>query len=133
MLALVKQAAHIMSEANESAPTATAVAAKAKPKRKQRTGTSRKPRRLPPYNVVLLNDDDHTYVYVVEMLKALFGYPENRGFQLAEQVDSDGRVILLTTTKEHAELKRDQIHAYGRDWRISACAGSMSARIEPAK
>ena len=123
-----------MSQANDSAATATAVEGKVKSKvkRKQRTSTSRKPRRLPPYNVVLLNDDEHTYGYVVEMLKALFGYPENKGFKLAEQVDRAGRVVVLTTTKEHAELKRDQIHGYGRDRRIAACAGSMSARIEPA-
>jgi len=40
-------------------------------------------------------------------------------------------VIVLTTTFEHAELKRDQIHAYGKDSRISRCKGSMSATIEP--
>lgn len=101
--------------------------------RRQRMSTSRKPRKLPPYHVVLLNDDDHTYDYVIEMLRALFGMPEQRAFQLAQQVDADGRVILLTTTKEHAELKRDQIHAYGADVRIEGCTGSMSARIEPAR
>jgi ATP-dependent Clp protease adaptor protein ClpS len=37
----------------------------------------------------------------------------------------------LTTTKEHAELKRDQIHAYGRDGLIERCKGSMWATIEP--
>ena len=120
-----------MPQANEAAAAATAVDEKPKTKRRRRSRTSRKPRRLPPYNVVLLNDDEHTYAYVIEMLKALFGFPENKGFKLAEQVDSAGKVIVLTTTKEHAEFKRDQIHAYGRDWRISACAGSMSARIEP--
>ena len=35
-------------------------------------------RRQPPYNVVLLDDDDHTYAYVIEMLKALFGHPEEK-------------------------------------------------------
>jgi ATP-dependent Clp protease adaptor protein ClpS len=41
-------------------------------------------------------------------------------------------VIVLTTALELAELKRDQIHAYGPDWRIPRCQGSMSATIEPA-
>ncbi|MDP6112814.1 MAG: ATP-dependent Clp protease adaptor ClpS [Planctomycetota bacterium] len=89
-------------------------------------------RRQPPYNVVLLDDDDHTYAYVIEMLKALFGHPEEKGFQLAEEVDTTGRVIVLTTTMEHAELKRDQIHAYGKDPRMERCKGSMSAIIEPS-
>ena len=99
--------------------------AKAKPKRKP-------PRRLPPFNVVLLNDDDHTYEYVIEMLKKIFGYPEERGFKMAEEVDSSGRVIVMTTHKELAELKCDQIHGYGADWRLERSQGAMSAVVEPA-
>jgi len=104
--------------------------APARPKRKPRS--SKQPRKLPPYNVVLLNDDDHTYDYVIEMLRKLFGFPTEKGMRMAKEVDTTGRVILLTTTKEHAEFKRDQIHAYGRDTRIASCAGSMAAIIEPA-
>jgi len=90
-------------------------------------------KRQPPYNVVLLDDDDHTYTYVILMLKQLFGYPEEKGSQMAKEVDTTGRVIVLTTTKEHAELKRDQIHAFGPDPFIGRpCAGSMSSIIEPA-
>jgi ATP-dependent Clp protease adaptor protein ClpS len=90
-------------------------------------------KRQPPYNVVLLNDDDHTYEYVITMLQQLFGYPREKGFLMACEVDSSGRVIVLTTTKEHAELKRDQIHAFGPDPLSSKeCMGSMSAIIEPA-
>jgi ATP-dependent Clp protease adaptor protein ClpS len=88
---------------------------------------------LPPYNVVLLDDNDHTYEYVIEMLRKLFGYPIERGYQMAREVDTTGRVILLTTSKEHAELKRDQIHAYGADWRLARSKGSMSAIIEPVE
>jgi ATP-dependent Clp protease adaptor protein ClpS len=91
------------------------------------------PRKLPPYHVVLLNDEAHTYEYVIEMLQKLFAHPPEKGYQLACEVDTKGRVIVLTTTKEHAELKRDQIHAYGADWRIDGCKGSMSAVIEPAE
>ena len=35
---------------------------------------------------------------------------------------------MLTTAREHAELKRDQIHAYGKDALIAACKGSMRRR-----
>lgn len=90
-------------------------------------------RRQPPYHVVLLNDDDHTYDYVIRMLKELFGYPEEKGFQLAKEVDTQGRVIVCTTSMERAELKRDQIHAFGADPLIDRCKGSMSATIEPAE
>ncbi len=92
-----------------------------------------KVKRQPPYNVILLNDDDHTFHYVIAMLKQLFGYPEEKGYQMAVEVDATGRVIVLTTTMEHAELKRDQIHAFGADPLSSKdCKGSMSAMIEPA-
>lgn len=92
-----------------------------------------KTRRQPPYHVVLLNDDDHSYEYVIEMLKALFGHPVEKGYQLAKVVDTKGRAIVCTTSLERAELKRDQIHAFGPDPRIARCKGSMSAEIEPAE
>lgn len=87
----------------------------------------------PPYHVILLNDDDHSYQYVIIMLKELFSHPVEKGFQLAEEVDEHGRAIVLTTTLEHAELKQEQIHAYGPDPTIERCAGSMTAVLEPAE
>ena len=98
----------------------------------KRKKTKRKPLRLPQYNVILLDDDDHTYDYVIEMLMQIFRHPLEKAFAMACEVDARGRVIVDTTTQERAELKRDQIHAYGPDWRIAHCKGSMSAVIEPA-
>ena len=100
---------------------------------KKATKSRHKTKKLPPYNVGLLDDDDHTYEYVIEMLGKVFGYAKERAYQLAKEVDGSGRGIVLTTHKEKAELKRDQILAYGRDTRISACRGSMTAIIEPAE
>jgi ATP-dependent Clp protease adaptor protein ClpS len=104
---------------------------KIRQRRPQKSDTP--PQHLPPYNVVLLNDDDHTYDYVIEMLGSLFGYNPTRGFSMAHQLNPQGRVIVLTTHQELAELKRDQIQAFGRDWRLERCAGSMSAVIEPVQ
>ncbi|HWE95911.1 MAG TPA: ATP-dependent Clp protease adaptor ClpS [Tepidisphaeraceae bacterium] len=98
----------------------------------QKSSQKEKPNQLPPYNVVLMNDDDHTYDYVIQMLRSVFGYPDERGYQLAKVVDEAGRAIVLTTHKELAELKREQIQSFGTDHRITACKGSMSAIIEPA-
>ena len=107
--------------------TATAVKEKTRPDRRNKT------KKLPPYNVVLLDDDDHSYEYVIEMLADLFAYPLEKGFQLAKEVDSTGRVIVLTTHKEKAELKRDQILGYGADPRMERSKSSMRATIEPAE
>lgn len=99
---------------------------------KREEPSSTKPRKLPPYHVVLLDDNDHSYDYVIRMLGKLFGFQRTKAYKLAKEVDQNGRVILLTTTKEHAEFKCEQIHAFGRDPLIEACVGSMSAVIEPA-
>jgi ATP-dependent Clp protease adaptor protein ClpS len=98
-----------------------------KPVEKERT------KRQPPYHVILLNDDDHTYEYVIVMLQVLFGHPREKGYQMAKEVDTSGRVIVLTTSKEHAELKQEQIHAFGPDPLLPRSQGSMSAVIEAAE
>lgn len=84
------------------------------------------------WRVVLLDDDEHTYAYVIEMLCRLFQLPEERAYQLACEVDRNGRVVVETTYLERAEFKRDQIHAYGADWRLERSSGSMTALLEPA-
>jgi len=99
--------------------------------RRRRARESSKPRRQPRYQVILWDDDDHSYDYVIDMMRKLFGHSLEKGYQIAKEVDSSGRAVCLTTTKEHAELKRDQIHAFGRDDLMSKCAGSMTATIEP--
>jgi ATP-dependent Clp protease adaptor protein ClpS len=86
-----------------------------------------------PWNVVLLNDEEHTYEYVIQMMQKLFAHPIERAFKIAQAVDGDGRAVCLTTHKEHAEFKRDQILAFGRDPLMAECRGSMSAIIEPAE
>ncbi len=88
---------------------------------------------VPRYHVVLFDDDDHSYEYVIEMLMALFGHGLRTAYDMASTVDRAGRVVVETTTKERAGLKRDQVHAYGPDWRIPHCTGSMSADVEPAE
>lgn len=102
---------------------------KAKPKRQ----SQEKIYHMPPYHVILLNDDDHTYEYVIRMLGELFGHPTSKAFKMAEEVDKNGRAIVDTTTKERAELKQEQIHAYGADPLSKHSKGSMSAVIEPAE
>ena len=86
----------------------------------------------PLYHVILLNDEDHTYDYVIEMLVKVFTMTESKAFSHAVEVDTAGTTIVLTCDLEKAELKRDQIHAYGADWRLPRSLGSMAAIVEPA-
>jgi ATP-dependent Clp protease adaptor protein ClpS len=89
-------------------------------------------RLTPLFNVVLLDDDDHTYDYVIEMLGKIFMMPPEVAFQHAVEVDTSGRTVVMTCEREQAEFGRDQIHSYGADPRMAKSKGSMSAIVEPA-
>jgi ATP-dependent Clp protease adaptor protein ClpS len=94
--------------------------------------TSSEDELTPLFHVVLLNDDDHTYDYVVEMLATIFCVSAETAFQHAIEVDTTGRTIVMTCERDQAEFGRDQIHGYGADPRMPRSKGSMTAIIEPA-
>ncbi len=96
------------------------------------TTTAQQDQLTPLYHVVLLDDDEHTYDYVIEMLCNLFCISAQAAFRNAVEVDTTGRTIVITCERELAEFGRDQIHAYGADPRMAISKGSMSAVIEPA-
>jgi ATP-dependent Clp protease adaptor protein ClpS len=85
----------------------------------------------PLYHVVLLDDDDHSYDYVIEMLQKILIMSVEKAFNHAVEVDLTGRTNVLTCHLPEAEYARDQIHAYGPDWRMEQSKGSMSAVVEP--
>lgn len=89
-------------------------------------------RLTPLYNVVLLDDNVHTYDYVIEMLQRLFLFSESEAFQHAVEVDTTGRTVVITCELDQAEFARDQIRGYGPDWRMPESKTSMAAIIEPA-
>ena len=96
-------------------------------------GTADLGEKIPLFNVVLLDDDEHTYDYVIEMLTTLFLLTKGEAFQKAVEVDSFGRTIVITCERPQAEFGRDQIHAFGADSRMPNSKGSMSAIIELAR
>ena len=108
-----------------------AATAVARPDQKTRHQT--KTQKQPPYNVVLWDDNEHSYAYVVKMMQRLFRVTVQRGYDIAMDVDTAGKAVCLTTTLEHAELKRDQIRAFGADKLIARSNGSMMATVEPAR
>ena len=88
--------------------------------------------RAPLYHLVLLDDDDHTYAYVIEMLGTVFGYGHEKAYVLACMVDGEGRVCVETAGHEQVTKHQEAIHGYGADPRIARCLGSMSAVVEEA-
>ena len=84
------------------------------------------------YHVIILNDDEHTFDYVIEMLQAIFSFSYATALAHTMEADTTGSSIVRTCGLAEAEKKRDQIHAYGPDWRMPNSRGSVAALIEPA-
>lgn len=87
---------------------------------------------LPPYHVIILNDEEHTFDYVIELLTKLFRHPVKAAIDLTWRIHLSGRAVVYTTHKEKAELKRDQVLSYGPDPRMSSSLTSLGCYIEPA-
>ena len=104
--------------------TQTAPRAKAVP--------STETKRQPPYNVIILNDEEHTFDYVIDLLTKLFHHPLKTAIDLTWRIHLSGRAVVYTTHKEKAELKRDQVLAYGADPWCSRSTGPLRCYIEPA-
>ena len=121
-----------MSDSNTAVLEETMVRTSKAPEEKS-SAKHKPPKQQPRYNVILWDDPDHTFEYVIGMMKDLFAYSKERGNKFAKEVDSSGRAICLTTTKEHAELKQEQIQAFGKDPTSAKSKGSMSASIEPVE
>ena len=83
-------------------------------------------------HVIILNDEEHTFDYVIEMLQAIFKMTYAAALSHTMEADATGSSIVLTTNLEEAEQKRDQVHAYGPDWRMPNSRGSVAALVEPA-
>jgi len=99
---------------------------------REKTRTENQTKRLPPYHVIVLNDEEHTFDYVIELLTKLFAHPLQAAIDLTWRIHLSGRAVVYTTHKEKAELKRDQVLAYGPDPRMSTSKGPLGCYIEPA-
>lgn len=110
---------------SEAAPT-TDVTVATKPKEKTKT------RRVPPYNVILLNDDHHSMEFVIEVLCKALGYNVERSYQLMMQAHNSGRTIVWTGPKEVAELKAEQVRTFHEKRDDGRNFGPLGCEIEPA-
>jgi ATP-dependent Clp protease adaptor protein ClpS len=92
--------------------------------------TEPKKRMAPMYNVVVLNDEYHTYDYVVEMLMYIFKFDLEKATDHTIEIDSTGRSIVYTGPLEHSEMKQEQINNCGSDPSVVDCHGPMAVRLE---
>ena len=118
---------------NQSATTEAPVTeAPATPRRDLSTRTGTRPRRQPPYVVILENDDKHSFTYVIDVLRRICGHSESKAFLLTNQIHKGGRAAVWTGTLELAELKRDQIRGFGPDfYATNTVRFPLGVTIEP--
>lgn len=100
---------------SNDASMAVAVEGLPKPKQRRKKHPG-KPKTQPPYAVVLFNDEEHTFEYVIETLMKVFGYPVEKCYTLALQIHNAGQGIVWSGSREVAELKRDQLRSAGPDF-----------------
>ncbi len=64
--------------------------------------------RLPPWKVLLHNDDVNDRHYVVETIQEITTLNRHEAMQRMLEADKTGTALLLTTNREHAELLAEQ-------------------------
>jgi ATP-dependent Clp protease adaptor protein ClpS len=89
-------------------------------------------RLLPPYHVILLNDDHHTMEFVVGVLIKVLGCPEEWALQLMLEAHHSGRAVIWTGPKEVAELKAEQTQTFHEKRPDGTDLGPLGCVIEPA-
>lgn len=122
----------VKMEENETI-TVTKVKPQKESKEKNSEKSSEKPRYVPQYRVILWNDDDHSFEYVINMMSKIFHYDKTRGMIIAAGVHACGKIPVATLPLEVAELRRDQIRSFGPDPLVEDSISSMYATLEPVE
>lgn len=106
------------SSGGEGQGTATA-----KPKRASRTKPKHKPpQMLPPWKVLLHNDDKNDQLFVVRTIIELTPLRHADAIERMREAHEQNVAMLLVTHKERAELYQDQFESKG-----------LTVSIEPAE
>jgi ATP-dependent Clp protease adaptor protein ClpS len=94
-----------------------------KTKRARKKVPARKPpQMLPPWKVLLHNDDQNDMLFVVEAIVSLTPLNQEAAAVRTLEAHQSGLALLLTTHKERAELYQEQFQSKG-----------LTVTIEPAE
>lgn len=67
------------------------------------------------YVLLVHNDDDHTFDYVVETFLKVFKYTIEACARLAYRIHTEQVAVVFSGMLEHVEFKQDQIKSCGPD------------------
>lgn len=110
------------------APSSSSTGVTTRPQEREETHT----RRVPPYNVILDNDDHHSMEFVIEVLGKALGYSQERCHQLMMLAHNTGRAVVWTGPREVAELKAEQIRTFPELRDNGVNLGPLGVSVEPA-
>jgi len=97
---------------SEAPPNDGSGAVVAKPVRK-RQPKRKPPQPLPPWKVLLHNDDKNEVPFVIKTIMELTPLNEQDARQRTVEANDTGVALLLTTHKERAELYQEQFQSKG--------------------
>lgn len=75
--------------------------------------TQQTTRRLPPYKVILHNDEVNAIDHVILSILRLTPLDENEAIEKTVEAHNEGQAVLLITNRERAELYCEQFHSVG--------------------
>ena len=87
------------------------------------SSTAPKADRLPPYKVLLHNDDHNDMLFVVQAIVSLTPLRQFEAVRHMFEAHRRGLTLLLTTHKERAELYQDQFKSKGLTVTIEPASG----------
>ncbi len=85
----------------------TATAVKSKPAQ-----TSNNPKTLPPFKVLLHNDDENSFEHVIRSIMKLTRLTAEDAIERTIEAHESGLSLLLTTHRERAELYQEQFQTF---------------------
>ncbi|MCP4308238.1 MAG: ATP-dependent Clp protease adapter ClpS [bacterium] len=68
---------------------------------------------IPVWDVVVWDDPVNLMSYVVWVFRSLFGYDATKATKLMLQVHNDGRAVVDSGPREHAEMSAFRLHHHG--------------------
>lgn len=84
----------------------------------------------PHFRVILFNDENHTYDYVVEMLTQACKLSREAAFRCAVEVDMTGRSAVYYGSDSDCQTVCSQILSFGPDHRLPQSMSSMDAEVQ---
>jgi ATP-dependent Clp protease adaptor protein ClpS len=87
----------------------------------------------PRFHLILMNDNMHSYEYVIDLLRQEFGLPFGKALALTRAIDANGRGVVFTGTRAEVDLKLERVLAAGPAPALPTSTGPLRVLVEDAE